>query len=385
MTPEKVTLTRTDLYQKVWSTPLQKLAKAFGVSDVGLAKVCRRHQIPLPGRGYWARIQSGQELGRSALPACKDPSLDTIHIYPSEKKRDCSPHTNEGPEIPTIHVAEDRQITHPLVRRIERSLTQKSKNERGLLLARKGKLVPLRVSPEAVQRSMRILDALLCALDDAKHRLGWPKPYDTPLKIIVLDEQMQLIVTEAVERKEHKPTKEEMARQKLQPWQRPPQWDYASTGRLKLSLESCDFPSIRHAWTDGKRRRLEASLGEILVECERTGQAIKRAREAHTEAERRWAEERRRQAEAAIRKAEYDRKAAALEKLARSWQEGKLIRDFSAALRASSKDATVPDDLKMELETLINWAGRHADYVCPLTDLKWTVSQFKSAAWPYGH
>jgi len=38
------------------------------VSDVGLAKVCRKLVIPLPGLGYWARRQAGQKLSRPPLP-----------------------------------------------------------------------------------------------------------------------------------------------------------------------------------------------------------------------------------------------------------------------------------------------------------------------------
>ena len=37
-----------------------KLAKEFDISDVGLAKVCRAHNIPLPPRGHWAKLPHGQ-------------------------------------------------------------------------------------------------------------------------------------------------------------------------------------------------------------------------------------------------------------------------------------------------------------------------------------
>jgi hypothetical protein len=36
----------TDLYERVWTTPLGTLPREFGLSDVGLAKLCRRHDIP---------------------------------------------------------------------------------------------------------------------------------------------------------------------------------------------------------------------------------------------------------------------------------------------------------------------------------------------------
>ena len=64
-----LTLTREDLYELAWSKPLRELAKDFGISDVALAKRCRRLGIPVPGRGYWARIDAGQNPYRPKLPS----------------------------------------------------------------------------------------------------------------------------------------------------------------------------------------------------------------------------------------------------------------------------------------------------------------------------
>src|SRR6185312_10376240 len=58
------TLTRTELYDRVWAEPVDTLAKEFGLSNVGLGKACRRHDIPVPPRGYWARKAVGQKLWR---------------------------------------------------------------------------------------------------------------------------------------------------------------------------------------------------------------------------------------------------------------------------------------------------------------------------------
>lgn len=48
-----VQIKRKELYQRVWSEPVTKLAKEFGLSDVGFAKLCKRNEIPRPPRGYW--------------------------------------------------------------------------------------------------------------------------------------------------------------------------------------------------------------------------------------------------------------------------------------------------------------------------------------------
>jgi hypothetical protein len=38
----------------VWEEALSKLAPKLGLSDVGLRKICKRHNIPQPPQGYWA-------------------------------------------------------------------------------------------------------------------------------------------------------------------------------------------------------------------------------------------------------------------------------------------------------------------------------------------
>ena len=53
---------REELYQKVWDRPVQNVAKEFGISDVGLAKLCKKLFVPIPGRGYWARKAAGKKV-----------------------------------------------------------------------------------------------------------------------------------------------------------------------------------------------------------------------------------------------------------------------------------------------------------------------------------
>ena len=60
MNDRPIHLTREQLYEKVWSQSVSSLAKEMGVSDVGLAKICKRHNIPRPGLGYWAKKIWGQ-------------------------------------------------------------------------------------------------------------------------------------------------------------------------------------------------------------------------------------------------------------------------------------------------------------------------------------
>lgn len=58
---------REALYQLVWTAPDAEVAERLGVSDVALAKLCRRAAIPTPGQGYWQRTEAGQPIDPTPL------------------------------------------------------------------------------------------------------------------------------------------------------------------------------------------------------------------------------------------------------------------------------------------------------------------------------
>ena len=60
---------REELYEKVWTLTMQKVAKEYGVSDVAIGKVCRKLYIPVPGTGYWNKKAANQPVEpRPPLP-----------------------------------------------------------------------------------------------------------------------------------------------------------------------------------------------------------------------------------------------------------------------------------------------------------------------------
>ena len=80
---------RADLYRKVWERPVSIVAKEFGISDVALAKTCKKLFIPLPGRGYWARKAAGKSVGPK-------PELRPLVLAPRSANGD-APHPVKTP------------------------------------------------------------------------------------------------------------------------------------------------------------------------------------------------------------------------------------------------------------------------------------------------
>jgi hypothetical protein len=95
-----LTLSREDLYELTWSKPLSELAKDFGISDVALAKRCRRLGIPVPGRGYWARVDAGQNTYRPQLPEREPQWHDNTALTVAPSQDAPPPHFNGSPSEP---------------------------------------------------------------------------------------------------------------------------------------------------------------------------------------------------------------------------------------------------------------------------------------------
>jgi hypothetical protein len=72
--------TRKQLYELVWAGPITTLAKSLAISDVGLAKACRRSDIPLPPRGYWAMLSAGKRVARAPLPLRAPGASDRVAV-----------------------------------------------------------------------------------------------------------------------------------------------------------------------------------------------------------------------------------------------------------------------------------------------------------------
>ena len=63
--------TRLELFEQVWVTPMTKLAKNFGCSDVGLRKACIKFEIPLPPQGHWQKLLYGKGFAKPEIPRPK--------------------------------------------------------------------------------------------------------------------------------------------------------------------------------------------------------------------------------------------------------------------------------------------------------------------------
>lgn len=81
--------TRQELYDLVWARPMSQLAKEFDISDVGLRKICRQHNIPTASNRWWAAKTFGKPGQRDPLPnrAGQAGAVITLHIRNPDREQ----------------------------------------------------------------------------------------------------------------------------------------------------------------------------------------------------------------------------------------------------------------------------------------------------------
>jgi hypothetical protein len=201
---------RQKLYDQVWSKPMRQLAKEYGLSDVGLSKLCRRHNIPLPPMGYWMKISHGMHPTVLSLPPLESGQSDMIEIdvkesdtfdpakYP-ELFKEYSTIKREGLELRFPSSMKD---LHPLLLNSQKHL-KKGRPENDIRLSPgMENCAHIRVSPGTVDRALRIIHALFTMFESQGFvvSVGDYKDDDTCVKI--LGESVRISLKEKVTRSE---------------------------------------------------------------------------------------------------------------------------------------------------------------------------------------
>jgi len=70
---------------------MTKVAEDLGISDVALKKICDKHRVPTPPRGYWAKRDAGKPTKQMQFHSTADPQHEHIVIRGSRN--------NLAPEI----------------------------------------------------------------------------------------------------------------------------------------------------------------------------------------------------------------------------------------------------------------------------------------------
>lgn len=378
MAYETICLKREELYEQVWSRPLRDLARDYGLSDVGLAKICRRLKVPLPGRGYWAQRHAGKISPRPPLPLLGKDDQTEVRV------------TRVTREAPSVFLTQALSEVEPL---IAREALPKNKITVGSALVKPHSLVArttqllrsamplhtalvrpptwegcldIRVAPGNIGRALRIMNALIRALEARGYGVSIDAKRKSATTVTLLGQTLEFKLEEVLKRSDHVQTAVEKKQLEVSSLVYTPRYDFHPIGELALRIKDWNDGKRRNR-SDGDERRLEDCLNDFIADLVQVA-AIKKARDLEREErERQWAEERRRQEEQDKLRREEAARLKALEEEALAWHRSNQIRTYVEAVRETAvhhRDGDMLSDSK--LHDWISWALQQADRLDPL-------------------
>lgn len=354
---------------------MRTVAERFGISDVGLKKHCVAAGIPVPERGYWAKLAAGKRVEAQALPP-RDPGASEYVTFGGDRWS-----WNSDPEARLAEPVPDApNFPEPLEsvrKRAERRLG-KVKSVRDLASPHGGLRKLLEKDARRAQkfaasgwewdrplftgaferRRLAILNSLAIGLSRAGASLDLTGPTGREIRARVGHTDLSL----SLDHPSAKPT-------------RHGEWPVrpGTVDELKLVIGEADASDYRAVWADDDEGKLEAKLGAIAVETVVAGEATYRARciahhrwlleervRLEAEVERRRAEAERRQRER--RAAEEKARREMLFGQAQAWRSAQDIRGFVSEVLASQREG-VSDGM----QKWAAWALSEADALDPVT------------------
>lgn len=386
--PENTTviesLNREELYKQVWSQPMTKTAKSYGLSDVGLAKICRKLDIPTPGRGYWRKIALGIPMQPTPLPPSETTEEKLVQLKRVEEPE--RPKTQlteterkvaaEKKEENRIHVAAQLVSPHPLVEKTLRSLSSAKPDLDGRVRPKAKGCLDVCVGPDSVDRAMRIMDALIKALEARGYSVSDSDEEEGRVWVTVNEEDIHFSLEELLTRREKEVTPaEKREREKYEREGHEQLWWYIHrtefirfpNGRFTLTIDNYTS-SIRGRWSDGAVQRIEDRLNGFVASLIRTAEDWKESRRQAEERERIRNEKEQRRREEELRKKESQWRVEVLEAKLADWQHVQQIRAFIAAIRAEAIRRYGEIEEGSEIAQWLAWAERYAIQRDPLAD-----------------
>jgi hypothetical protein len=182
-------VTRLELYELVCDRPLSKVAPELGISGTALAAICRKHQIPYPGSGYWTRRSLGLPAELPTLPEAPDETIDIQPPVARPRKRVMG----EGAARRQKPAAKPRRpARHPLLAGIEEHLRKTRPVETGEFLRPYKRIMAHVVSSEAaLPRALSVANALYLALDAEGYRVHIAEAADDLCRIRIREQEVE--------------------------------------------------------------------------------------------------------------------------------------------------------------------------------------------------
>jgi hypothetical protein len=363
---------RKDLYQEVWSTAMWTLAKKYGISDVALAKTCRKLNIPLPGRGYWARKQAGQPVEKLPLPAMKDPPN---LLKPQPRPEPPSPAQTANDEERALlerltstkgtDALKRGSLSHPLVIQAGSALRKERPDDRKILWART-QCLDIRVSREGLDRAIRVMAGFIELAEAEGFSVAIGGGQREATSLVAFGQSVKFGLVERVARVDVSGVTVGTALDRVLTYGGKAV-EYRPTG--EFFIEAFDvWDGHPKKWKESKAGRIEEIVPSVLAGLLRIAlsRRAEEQRQAEIERERQRKVEERAQIQALIKLEEA--KVRDLRRLTADWARAERLRAFVAAARTSGIQQGQSTDAGTSFGDWLAWAERQADRIDPLKE-----------------
>jgi len=349
---------RESLYEEVWQSPVSKVAEKYGISDVAIAKVCRKLKIPVPGRGYWARKSAGYSVKKQPLLRFKNAPI----LFRSERTRPPTlPTDPSDPEFLKIAAVEGKHPAipasdHSLIEEARKQFLRAKPDEYGRLEWPSSKrCVDIHVSGELLDRALSVMNTLLFALKEEGLEVSVT---EKSTSVVAFGQTMRFGIVEDLQIKERRIEQSYSGTKLVNVYER--------SGRIAFHILS-NAKGQRAFWGDGKTKKLEQLLPKCIggifrhARLNRIEDGERKEREAERERQRLEREE------LARREREEQKRFENLEQCVASWQRAKQIREFIEAYKLACEKKGESTSPESEKGKWIQWARGKADWLDPLS------------------
>jgi hypothetical protein len=365
---EKVTFSRVELFDLIWSKPLTKLGQELGISDRGLAKLCDRHKIPRPPQGYWIRLELGKAGERPALPSNSDLLLESISFFPGSTDASLPP-----PPLPA-HALDHAQLAKAMEYKIPVRVgkfhpyielyRQRAKEPYGvdrygrIWMGRSGVDPNLKVTPKSMDRACLFLQGMINLFDTYGWKfeeMSWKRQDSGVAGFHYNRLSIDLEIKEIVKQMPHKPKIDDPKLLRLYGTQ---SYDYLPTGVFEVSVGT-HIAGLKSKWKDSDKMPVEQYLYDIVQVFSR-GFEDRRLRAIEAEKQRRkWEEEEAlRKERHRLMKVEETRRKQLFD-ISDQHHRVTSLRTLISALRQQSQQNEA-------LQSWLEWAEGVADDIDPL-------------------
>ena len=322
-------------------------------------------------------------MPRPLLPNINDEQLAVVKIH----KRPVRPYlwrptSEDRPDTISVIVPDRLTSPHQLVSNTLIALKSCTPDRDGILRPRSAQCLDVSISRNIIGRAMRVMDALLKALE--KH--GYPasiveRDRKRLTCVQVLGETIEIQLRELLDRREKQFTAVEKKERERSSWLRDKiEYEYSPSGRLTLNILNYLSDGCRRVWSDGKKQRLEIRLDSVIngvIAAAESEKALRLQRE-------RWEKERVDREQERLKEAERRRKEeekiGRLEHFVNSWKRSQGVREFLTALEQGFADKNVSIDPGSELGNWLSWARNYADSIDPIVQTLKSTSQTHAGA-----